>query len=161
MSCFARIAKTCLSFVVSAWCRSWRSCELWWTGFGLIPHCLCPAGSVWRTSTLTSSSSNAGESLRRCLSLWHQSRVRRITFRAKVCHVGILKFTFVISFVFNLKIKLWSWLAGWWLASHFLKLLLDNKNTLCLWGSIFLKVHWKYLYMYHYSTYLHFYKPPP
>ena len=55
-------------FLVFAWCRSWQSCGLWWTGFGQTPRCLCPAGSVWRTSTLTSLSSNAGGSLRRCLS---------------------------------------------------------------------------------------------
>lgn len=52
-------------FPVSVSSRSWRSCEPWWTGSGPIPPCLCPAGSVWRTSTPTSSSSSAGESLRR------------------------------------------------------------------------------------------------
>lgn len=55
----------CMLSTVFAWCPSSRSCGLWWTGSGRTPRCLCPAGSVWRTSTPTSSSSNAGESLRR------------------------------------------------------------------------------------------------
>ncbi len=49
----------------SVWSRSWRSCGRWWTGFGRTRRSACPAGSVWRTSTLTSSSSNAGGSPRR------------------------------------------------------------------------------------------------
>lgn len=47
------------------WSRSWRSCEPWWTGCGRTRRSACLAGSVWRTSTHTSSSSNAGGSLRR------------------------------------------------------------------------------------------------
>lgn len=62
-----------------AWYRSWQSCGPWWTGFGRIPRCLCPAGSVWRTSTLTSSSWNAGESLRRCLSYRNGSESQRLS----------------------------------------------------------------------------------
>ena len=67
VSYFAWIVRIVCCFPVFAWCRSWQSFGLWWTGFGPIPRCLYPAGSVWKTSMLTSSSSNAGESLRRCL----------------------------------------------------------------------------------------------
>lgn len=60
--CWKNDRLCCEGFV---WSRFWPSCVPWWTGYGQTRRSACPAGSVWRTYTLTSLCSSAGGSPKR------------------------------------------------------------------------------------------------